>query len=138
MSLSWISMRSVSMSASRFKTNVASYTFVNNQYIIINVESYTVSYFPYIIHYLSPYYSPIIIPLDLTIKNRITKEQLIGVVCGSTAVFFFVLGIIIFVIRRKTQIIYDFDDYPDNSSDFSENEAVILQNNEKNDLVKIE
>lgn len=37
-------------------------------------------------------------------KARISPEQLIGVVCGSASVFFLILAIIIFIVRRKQYI----------------------------------
>ena len=36
-------------------------------------------------------------------KRGLTKEQLIGICCGSASIFFFTLGIIISIIKKKKQ-----------------------------------
>ena len=36
-------------------------------------------------------------------KITITQEQLIGVVCGTAAVFFLILALIIFIVQKKSR-----------------------------------
>lgn len=72
-----------------------------NSYIETNVETGLYEYFPYVIHFLSPSYVPIQIQIELREpKKKITQEQLIGFICGGTAVFFLILGIIIMIVRK--------------------------------------
>lgn len=70
MSIVWTYVRSVSMSASYVKSNVISFTYFDNTYIGYNAESYFVVYLPYIIYYLSPSYSNIIILIDTNIRKK--------------------------------------------------------------------
>lgn len=55
------------------------------------------------IYFLSPSYVPTYLSIIINEKKGISREQLIGVVCGTTAVFFGVLGIIIMIIKRERQ-----------------------------------
>lgn len=88
-----------------------------------------------LIYYLSPSYSPVIVTVEKTlIKKRITQEQLIGVVCGSAAVFFLILSIIAFVVRRIKRKVRYSDLWTIYEND--ENEPEIIQ--KKSDCLKIE
>ena len=64
-------------------------------------------------------------------KNRITQEQLIGIVCGSTSVFFSILAIIILSYQRR---------YNNQTSEFgylkviSDNDSSYIDDNEQNNL----
>lgn len=66
-------------------------------------QDYYQFYYPYIIHYYSPTYIIEYIQLDLQLKEKMSREKLIGIVCGSCALFFIVLYIIIYSIRRKNK-----------------------------------
>lgn len=109
---------SMSMTMSVTLTNVKTVCFSFSQIIsstftlIYNPEKETKLYtlteidtykkMPYIIYSLSPKYVPSYLQVTLdTNKKRISPEKLIGIVCGSVGVFFIILSIIIFAIRRK-------------------------------------
>lgn len=53
------------------------------------------------IHFYSPKYVSTNIIIYISQLKRLTGEQLIGIVCGSTAVIFIALYIIITIYRRK-------------------------------------
>lgn len=91
-----------------------------NSYSLINSQVDVPRYYPYIIQYLSPLYLETIVQMTLrNNKARISPEQLIGVVCGSVSVFFLILALIIFIVRRKyyIQMSDSFDISCDDSSE---------------------
>ena len=61
----------------------------------------TYYYFPYIIYSLSPSYIVTNYVLLINSNKKISPENFIGIVCGSVAVFFSILSIIIIIIRKK-------------------------------------
>lgn len=76
------------------------------------VYSYTEYYknLPYLIYYLSPSYVSTYILLEIH-KKHLSQEQLIGISCGSAAIFFLMLTIIFLIIEKKQRlknIDYDF------------------------------
>ena len=75
-----------------------------------NAEHSSYQFFPYIIEFLSPSYVPSYVSLIISAKKGISSEQLIGSVCGSVAVLFGVLGIIIIALRKKQMQIIEFND----------------------------
>ena len=72
----------------------------SNQKFIFSTCEYSQYYLPYIIHFFSPTFisSYILFPIN---TKQITKEQLIGKVCGYTSIFFIILYIIIFIYQKK-------------------------------------
>lgn len=81
------------------------------------------SYFPYIIKYLSSIYIEKDVTIEIIKKKTISKENLIGIVCGSASAFFLILGIIILSVRRRNEIINQYNEFDDISSSSSiENE----------------
>lgn len=99
-------------------------SYIENEgtYALVASETNYVGYFPYIIYYLSPSFVAKYITIPIPKKQKISQEQLIGIVCGSASVFFLILGITIRAVRKKKQEesfdIYDFS--------YSENEEEIL------------
>lgn len=98
-SITYVSYKSVSYSISYLHSNtyMMSYTMIDNTYKFIQIWSYYLKYFPYIIQFYSPLSVETYISIPIVNKKKITPEQLIGVVCGSCSVFFLVLGMIILV-----------------------------------------
>ena len=64
-SLGWTRMKSVTMLPSYFMSNVISYTYFGGPDVEVNVQSMFITYLPYLIYYLSPSYSPMIIEMYL-------------------------------------------------------------------------
>lgn len=63
-------------------------------------------------------YTQTYILISLNIKKKaISKEQLIGIVCGCTAAFFLILYIIIFIFKKKRKYLLSNDDYSFSISD---------------------
>lgn len=130
--LTYVKRKSVSFSISYLQSNTISITYVDDifQYSYINTLVYYQKYFPYIIQILSPSYTATFIRISELNKLSISPEQLIGVVCGSVSVFFIILGIIIFAIRKQnlSSLNDEFDDLS-----FSSDDPVHIQNeNETN------
>lgn len=98
-SITYVSYKSVSYSISYLHSNtyMMSYSMIDNTYKFIQIRSYYLKYFPYIIQFYSPLSVETYISIPIVNKKKITPEQLIGVVCGSCSVFFLVLGMIIHV-----------------------------------------
>lgn len=106
---------------------------LGNTYTMIHLQYY--SYFPYIINFMSPSYTILYIPIDINKKKTISKEQLIGIVCGTTSVFFLILCIIINIIRKKRYLTNYLDyDISDESDDIkSEPHNDLPQKEQNND-----
>ena len=106
-----------------------------NSKTICEVETYFQQLFPYIIFSISQTY--IVTQFEKSIQNnkkKFSDEQIIGIVCGVTAVFFSILGIVILIIQKKNSLKYDSDLEIDSDS---ENEAENEENqqNIKNQTV---
>lgn len=93
----------------------------------INSYSYVSSYFefhgysPYIIFSFSPTYVQTYFIFEMTRSTKISPEKLIGIVCGSVAVFFIILSIIIFIIRKRNiEIEFINSDISSDSSSYEE------------------
>ncbi|KAK8898205.1 hypothetical protein M9Y10_000480 [Tritrichomonas musculus] len=110
LSLTMVSIKSVSFSISYYP--------LNSKY----------SCFPYVIQFLSPSYVPTYIKLIIRPPKGQNSSQLIGIVCGSAALFFSTLGIVIILIRKKNEmkmILSDEFYISDESSDGIENETFV-------------
>ena len=86
---------SFSLTCTLIKSVIFSYSY--------DARKNTYSYFPYIIYSLSPSYVPTYYVLYISSNKRISPENLIGIVCGSGAVFFSILSIIIIIVRKKNE-----------------------------------
>lgn len=86
---------SFSLTCTLIKSVIFSYSY--------DARKNTYSYFPYIIYSLSPSYVPTYYVLYISSNKRISPENLIGIVCGSVAVFFSILSIIIIIVRKKNE-----------------------------------
>lgn len=136
-SVTFFVIRSVSFSFSYSLSNI--YSFNSNEEFII-LQTYSLHLFPYIIHYLSPSYVPSYIPF-LIRKARITAEQLIGIVCGTTAIFFFILYIIIRIVNKSYKqndnlywtILGEFIDDLDKGKENLKSQERDLSNDDKNE-----
>lgn len=105
MSIIMTSMRSVSFYASQYNdfTYLLLYDKEKNTYVYIKSERYTYYHLPMIIYYLSPSYTEVITFQNLEKpKKTLSQSQLIGIVCGSIAVFFLLLYLGIFIYQKKT------------------------------------
>lgn len=98
-------IKSVSYSLSYFESysNTMSVD-ENNVAVVISLKYEYYTYKPYIIHFLSPTYIPTILLEVKFPKKSLSQSQLIGIVCGSAAVFFFTLGLIIMIQQKKNEI----------------------------------
>ena len=70
-------------------------------YRITSVDVDYQYFFPYVIHSFSPNYVIYYYSFALSVNNKLTSEQLIGISCGSAAFLFLFLFVIITVIRRR-------------------------------------
>ena len=87
-------------------------------------------FLPYIVYSLSPIYVKTVIFKEIKInKNKISQEQLIGIVCGTVSVIFSIIGIILLIVQKRNayKYKYKFSDISD-SSDVNNAETV---NNEQ-------
>ncbi|KAK8886567.1 hypothetical protein M9Y10_042031 [Tritrichomonas musculus] len=104
--LTFVQMRSVSFSLSNSKSNTffISFDANKNTISIIMTQSDFWFYFPYIIYYYSPKFVSTNIIINISKRKGITREQLIGIICGSSAVFFIILYTIIAIYRKMTYV----------------------------------
>ena len=125
---------SLSLMHTRVRTVSFSYTQTETKtYLIIfnsNDETYQYSLtetiilrnLPFIIYSLSPTYFEFEFQF-LVKKKGITQEKLIGIVCGSTAIFFIIVSIVIFIYKKNKEsnyMVYE----PSISSDESEDKNI--------------
>lgn len=139
--LTYIQKRSVSFSLSFTASNLysISYNFDHETYEFVILQSFYLSHYPYIIYYMSPSYTMTYLQLYLINKKVISKEQLIGIVCGSTSVFFLIVGITICAVRKSVRgrSIYDII-LSDTSNDMiPENNRVLSKDDDVETLYKI-
>ena len=134
--ITYVKRRSVSFSFSFYLSNTLIMSFIIEEqtysYVISN--THFDRYFPYIIQYLSPSFTQTYILRNLDKVKRISGEQLIGIVCGSTSVFFLILGIIIIVIQKKyeNQFAFEEEDFEDSSDEtYITNKKKIVNNVEE-------
>lgn len=120
------SIRTVSFSYSQtlFNTYLLIYNDDQKSYIYSFTGLNTYKYFPYIIYSLSPLHVPTYLELSLVKKKKLSPESLIGIVCGTTSIFFLILYIVIFSIRKKTKVMSKSDYEYSFSSDDKENTEV--------------
>lgn len=104
--LTFVQMRSVSFSLSNSKSNTffISFDANKNTISIIMTQSDFWFYFPYIIYYYSPKFVSTNIIINISKRKGITREQLIGIICGSSAFFFIILYTIIAIYRKMTYV----------------------------------
>lgn len=122
-------MRSVSFSYSLSNSFLLSFYFINEEYTIIYSQSNLYFNFPYIILYLSPSYMLTYLQFNVNNKKKyITKERLIGIVCGSSSIFFFAIGTII-MIKNKNNVNKDILDFS-----ISDSDIICDINHDKNSL----
>ena len=122
LSQSFTHVKSVSFSLS-YASSIHSYECMNEdeQSSICFSNSFYFTNVPYLIVFLSKTFIPVKVSYEIQyVKKRITGEQLIGIVCGSVACLFSVLGIILFIVRKKYSIV---------SSDFLENSSSEIETN---------
>lgn len=126
-----VTVKTVIYSYSKSQTNTFLLTYNEDlqTYFITVTESYFNQYLPYIIYSLSPSYIPTMFVVELAKKKSLSPENLIGISCGSVAEFFFILFVIISVIRVK-QNRFIFSDITESVSDdsYSDSETAIEQN----------
>lgn len=117
-SLSYTIRKSVSYSLSYVSSNTLEliYDEIKGTYTMAVSQMNYYAYFPYIIYFMSPVYIEREITIEMVRKSRISPEQLIGVVCGSTSVFFLILGIIILAWKKRNEVKAQFDEFDDISS----------------------
>lgn len=120
--LSYKYMKSVSFSLDYYMFNTYSIDMDDNgETKIVSFESYISKYNPYIIHYLTQTYVRTKVPFETLLKRpKLSQQNLIGIVCGSVAVFFIILGIIIFVRKKKYEEKSFYDDIDSSSSEITE------------------
>lgn len=106
MHLTYSYIRTVTFSVSYIKSYSYSICFNSdfNTYTACKIESSTPDYFPYIIYSLSPSYTQLAVLVEFKHVKRISPAQLIGIVCGSCAVLFAIVGITIMIIRKKKNL----------------------------------
>ena len=101
-------------------------------------EPYFSKYNPYIIHYLTQTYVGTRVPFETSLKKtKLSQQNLIGIVCGSVAVFFIILGIIIFVRRKKYEEKSYYDDIESSSSSESSEVKEYQVNFDNETIMKI-
>ena len=103
LSLTSVLRRSVSLTISILISNSYYNSFNENEgtFQIITTRSDYQLYIPYIIYFYSPIYVPVNMSFYIVKRKGLTGEQLIGVTCGSVAVFFIILYIMIIINRQK-------------------------------------
>ena len=127
-SISFVRKKSVSYSYTLFASNsfIMSYDPNIGTYLIQETYSNYYHFLPYIIFYFSPTYVMTYFHLEIIIKNTITKEQLIGIACGTAAGVFLITYIIIVVVRRTKMQYIKYD----NSYAYSESSISVSNENE--------
>ncbi|KAK8885613.1 hypothetical protein M9Y10_041063 [Tritrichomonas musculus] len=131
-SITYFRLRSVSYSFSYSIGNIYTVSFHNGEYYSsIITRSMSLYFLPYIIYYLSPSYVPSYISFFIR-KPRITSEQLIGIACGSAAVFFFILYIVIRIFRKTYKVHNDYYDWCISEEEIDDN---LNENSNNEDLV---
>lgn len=114
--LSYIQVKSIDKTNTLYLKETYIHTYIDGSPVAYETQTYLPTVLFYIIHFLSPTYLRFEVSYEIVHpKKKISREMLIGIVCGSTAVFFAVLGFTIMVIRKKrTQ---EFSSFLENSSD---------------------
>lgn len=117
---SYVFRKSVSHSLFIHKTISYTISFYNGTNNVFIIESNTYEYSPYIIQFLTQSYVTIIIYCELPIiKKKLTKGQLICIVCGLAALLFIILYIVIMIYRKiKKDDILGYDEYSNSTDEF--------------------
>lgn len=101
-SISLTYVKSVSKTASFINSLTMSCFFSDSTCYITYINVLAVTPIPYIIYYLSPTYLEMMVAVNNNMKRKgLNQQQVIGVSCGSAAVFFFILSVGIFIYRKK-------------------------------------
>lgn len=137
--LSYKYMKSVSFTLDCYMSNTYSIVIdENGETKVVSFESYFSKYNPYIIHYLTQTYVGTRVPFETSLKKtKLSQQNLIGIVCGSVAVFFIILGIIIFVRRKKYEEKSYYDDIESSSSSESSEVKEYQVNFDNETIMKI-
>ena len=109
-SVSFLLVRSVSMSISQSISNILSLTYISEigGHSEILMTTQVNNQFPYLIQIYSPTVVETINSVELnTGKNKLSSEKLIGIVNGSIGGFFGVLGVVILA-KKKSMIFFFF------------------------------
>ena len=130
-SITFFNLRSVSFS---YTLSHSIFHFYDNLGSEILSNTASLFFLPYIIYYLSPSYVPVYIKFPIK-KRIISPEQLIGVTCGSTAIFFFILFIIIKIVRKNV-IKNNFSYYALFLDDINDQKKDIIITNENKQVSK--
>lgn len=109
---SLVSVRSVTLSMPYVTSKEHSYAQLDNgQHSMVPSNVYVYKNFPCAIYFLPQTLIKTGILLQMEVRKKtITKEQLIGIVCGSAAGFFLILALIVFIIQRKNRTIDYYDE----------------------------
>lgn len=118
-SISYVKVKSVDLSYSIYYGKTVFFTIENGLTKIYETQTFIETQIFYIIYVLSPTNMPIPLSFEIShVKNKITPAKLIGIVCGSVAVLFATISIVILIIRRESPI--DFSDVTEPTPDFDE------------------
>ena len=106
LSLTFVQKRSVTYTVSNLMSNSYYITFddIMGTFTIYATKSDYMIFIPYIIYYYSPIYVSTNLIIEIKKRKGPTGEQLIGISCGSSAVFFIFLFIIITIYRKMANI----------------------------------
>lgn len=129
-SIMMVSMRSVSLSGvfSCSLTFVESFDFEGSTNVQVMKCVESIYYLPFIIYYLSPSYVEVIQYQAKVEKKKISQSQLIGITCGSAAVFFFVLSLVYLVYNRSKRMEAFSSYFGSDESDEENNTMTVTEN----------
>ena len=104
-SITIVTVKTVIFSLKQEKSNTHLLTYIPEQetYLYSLTETYFNINIPYIIYSITEYCSPSYMQLAIKKGKMISPEKLIGIICGSVALFFIILVIIIFFYRKKKE-----------------------------------
>ena len=126
-SFSYVLVRSVDFNYSAYFKNTFIQTYINGHLTYIETKIFTDTKIFYIIYCPSITMFPISLSFEINyIKKKITPVKLIGIVCGSVAVFFSIVGIALCIINKQYKK-YDFSSITGEdsiSSNYSENQEI--------------
>ena len=101
MTITYVLRKSVSYSNGLTISKYLFGTYISGEYVMVESQTYVYSYLPYIIQFYSMTKSPFQKIYEVfNLKKKLTPEMLIGITCGSTAVFFIILTCLILYCRQ--------------------------------------
>ena len=140
----FVTMKSVSFSLSYLSSNTMLFTYLDEigDYGYTFIQSDSFINLPYIIKILSLSYVVSYVPFPINRKRHLTAGQLIAIVCGSTSIFLFSAGIIIFTIHKINQnksssnfnILSESDDVELIKEESDQKEEILKISSDDNDL----